>query len=273
MRLLGFRESGRVVVSCATANGELRPLAPAEEFWADPGAWQDARAGTPSRRVDPHAVSLVPAIPPSARILCIGLNYQAHADEGDWPPPQHPTVFARWLPSLAAEGTPVAVPPGEDGLDWEGELAVVVGRPLTHATPDEAAAGVFGYAAFNDITARRAQRLTTQWTLGKNVDRSGQMSEIVTADEVGNIDGLGLLLTTTVNGETMQSARTTEMIFSVPDLLSFLSGYMTLQPGDLLATGTPSGVGYRRQPPRLLLAGDLVVVDIERVGSVSTRVV
>lgn len=271
MRLVGLRQSGRVVVARVDDSGKPHPLAPAEEFWADPDRWRADAIGDGGGAGAGDL--LVPAIPPSARIICIGLNYREHAKEGNWPEPEHPTVFARWAASLAVDGAPVRVPPGEDGLDWEGELAVVVGRTLSRASRDEAAAAVFGYAPFNDLTARRAQRLTTQWTLGKNADGSGPLGAIVTADEVGEIDGDGLLITTTVNGETMQSARTNDMIFPVPELLEFLSGYMTLRPGDVVATGTPAGVGYARKPPRLLRAGDQVTVEIERVGAVRTPVV
>ncbi|HEY0869254.1 MAG TPA: fumarylacetoacetate hydrolase family protein [Acidothermaceae bacterium] len=271
MRLTAYRDGLHTIVACRTSDGGVAPLAEAEEFWADPYGWLAHPNATATSR-DVSELQIVPAVRGSARILCVGLNYQAHADEGPFTAPTTPTVFGRWAASLSTSGSSVRVPPDEPGLDWEGELVVVVGRPLSEATVAEAESAVFGFAAFNDITARSAQRLSTQWTLGKNVDRSGPLSDIVTADEVGDISD-GLLLTTQVNGETVQSARTTEMIFSVEQLLAFISRTMTLHPGDIVATGTPSGVGYARTPPWFLNAGDTVVVDIERVGSVTTNVV
>jgi 2-keto-4-pentenoate hydratase/2-oxohepta-3-ene-1,7-dioic acid hydratase in catechol pathway len=164
------------------------------------------------------------------------------------------------------------VPSSEPGLDWEVELAAVVGRPLAGVTPDQALAGVFGYAAFNDLSARRHQMHSPLWTLGKNADSSGPFSAIVTADEVGD-PSVGLRLLTRVNGEIVQDASTADMIFPVGTLLAYLSEVMTLHPGDVIATGTPQGVGFKRTPPRYLGAGDTVAVEIERIGSVANRIV
>jgi 2-keto-4-pentenoate hydratase/2-oxohepta-3-ene-1,7-dioic acid hydratase in catechol pathway len=248
----------------------LIPIASVADFWANP----ESALRNPTRyaRVALDEVELVPPVLPSARVICIGLNYAEHAVEGSWEPPEYPTVFARWTASLAVDGTPVAVPPGEDGLDWEGELVVAIGRTVTRETAGDVASAVFAYAAFNDLTARRAQKLTSQWTLGKNADNSGPIGDFVTADEVGSIER-GLIIETRVNGETVQSDTTASMIFPIGKLLQFLTQTMTLNPGDLIATGTPSGVGYVRNPPRLLHAGDIVDIEIERVGLLSTPVV
>lgn len=270
MRLTGFRDGRRTIIARRASAHTLKPIGEAEEFWADPyGAL--AQAGPRGPEVAEAGLEIVPAIRASARVLCVGLNYLEHAMEGVGQAPDYPTIFGRWTASLAAGETAVTVPPDEPGLDWEGELAVIVGQSLRHATPEQAAAAVFGYAAFNDLTARTVQKLTTQWTLGKNADGSGPLGEIVTADEVGDVSA-GLAITTRVNGETVQAARTSEMIFPVDRLLSFVSQTLTLHPGDVLATGTPSGVGYARTPPRFLTAGDVVEVEIERVGSVRTLV-
>jgi 2,4-didehydro-3-deoxy-L-rhamnonate hydrolase len=270
MKLTGYRDGRHTIIACRTSDTTLIPIGEAEEFWADPyGALAGIGAHPPV--VDSRDRQIVPAVRASARVLCVGLNYLAHAEEGVGTPPDYPTIFGRWTASLAATEAVVSVPPDEPGLDWEGELAVIVGRPLWQASPADAAAAVFGYAAFNDMTARTAQKLTTQWTLGKNVDGSGPMGEIVTSDEVGDISA-GLAISTKVNGETVQSARTSEMIFAVDQLLSFVSHTLTLHPGDVMATGTPSGVGYVRNPPRFLTAGDVVEVEVERVGSVRTLV-
>ena len=147
-------------------------------------------------------------------------------------------MFGRWVASLTVDGTPAPVPANEPGLDWEGEVAAIVGRQLTDVDEATARAGVLGYAAFNDLTARTAQKLTAQWTLGKNADRSGPIGPIVTADEVGDLAD-GLRVQTRVNGEVVQDGTTRDMIFGVGDLLSRISRTFTLNPGDVIATGTP----------------------------------
>ncbi|MGB3258686.1 MAG: fumarylacetoacetate hydrolase family protein, partial [Ornithinimicrobium sp.] len=177
-----------------------------------------------------------------------------------------------WTASLVTDGASVAVPPDEDGLDWEGEVAAVIGQRLNRVDPDTARAAVLAYAPFNDLTARRAQKLTSQWTLGKNADLSGPMGDLVTADEVGDLRD-GLHLQTIVNGEVVQDGNTRDMIFEAGEVLSRVSQIMTLNPGDILVTGTPEGVGYVRTPPWLLSEGDRVTVTVERLGSVSTTVV
>ena len=248
MRLTAYRDGRDTIIACRSSDTTVIPIGEAEEFWADPYG-SLARIGGDAPELDSRDREIVPAVRASARVLCVGLNYLAHAEEGVGAAPDYPTIFGRWTASLAPNEAVVSVPPDEPGLDWEGELAVIVGLPLWRASPADAAGGVFGYAAFNDMTARTAQKLTTQWTLGKNVDGSGPMGEIVTANEVGDISA-GLAISTKVNGETVQSASTSEMIFSVSQLLSFVSHTMTLHPGDVMATGTPSGVGYVRNPPR-----------------------
>lgn len=272
MRLTGIRNDDGSVVVAAVADGGFRPLAEVAKFWSDPYRFVDDAYVAGCGLVARQGTEIVPPVRPDARILCVGLNYADHVAEGPFSTPDHPTIFARWTPSLAVSGHEVEVPVDEDGLDWEAELLAVVGRPLSVATRDEAAAGVFAYACFNDITARRAQKLTTQWTIGKNVDASGPMSDLVTLDEAAD-PASGLRITARVNGELTQDARTDQMIFPVPDLLAFLSRSFTLRPGDLVATGTPSGVGYARSPAWLLHAGDSVEAEIEGIGSVRSRVV
>ncbi|MFC7485661.1 fumarylacetoacetate hydrolase family protein [Knoellia sp. CPCC 206453] len=271
MRLTGVRLEGRVVVAAVVADA-LLPLAEVTQFWSDPYRYTTPEHLSSAAAVPLAGADLVPPVRPDARILCVGLNYADHVAEGPFSTPDHPTIFGRWTPSLAPADHEVEVPVDEDGLDWEAELLAVVGRPLTVATRDEAAAAVFAYGCFNDITARRAQKLTTQWTIGKNVDSSGPVSELVTCDEAPD-PASGLRISARVNGELTQDARTDQMIFPVPELLAFLSRTFTLRPGDLVATGTPSGVGYARQPAWLLQPGDSVEVEIEGIGSVRSRVV
>jgi 2,4-didehydro-3-deoxy-L-rhamnonate hydrolase len=269
MKLVGYRMAEGGGIGRLDGESKLVPLGSVEQFWVDPAR---AISRSTAKGLDLAVLSLVPPVPAAARVLCVGLNYPAHVAEGTFQRPTHPAVFGRWTRSLTVSGTPAPVPTGEQGLDWEGELVAVVGHTLKNVSAEDALQAVFGYAAFNDLTARQTQHRTTQWTVGKNADQSGPMGEIVTADEVGDPRD-GLRIVTCVNGEIMQDGNTADMIFSVGDILAYLSETMTLYPGDLVVTGTPNGVGYTRRPPRLLQPGDEVTVEIERVGSIRTPIV
>ncbi|TQM02997.1 fumarylacetoacetate hydrolase family protein [Pseudonocardia kunmingensis] len=270
MKFVGLRD-GRETLVAAVVGDALAPLADVRDFYADLPRWTaEARAVTRGERPLAGA-PLAPPVPPSARVLCLGLNYRAHADEGVYGVPDHPTIFGRWTPSLSVGDVPVPVPANEPGLDWEGEVAAVVGTRMADVDAAAAEAGVLGYAVFNDLTARTAQKLTAQWTLGKNADRSGPMGPLVTADEVGSL-AAGLDLTTRVNGEVVQHGSTRDMIFGVGDVLSLVSRTLTLEPGDVLVTGTPEGVGYVRTPPWLLRPGDVVEVEVEKLGLLRTPI-
>jgi 2-keto-4-pentenoate hydratase/2-oxohepta-3-ene-1,7-dioic acid hydratase in catechol pathway len=274
MRIVGVEYDGEVSVANLSPDGtHLTALTGLREFWADPEAWLSR---PPAGGTTPVGRSrLVPPVLPEARVLCVGLNYLEHAAEGsyrDTELPEHPTLFARWTRSLTVDGAEIPVPSAEDGLDWEGEIVAWVGRTLVDAEPDEALAAVVGYSTFNDVTARRAQKLTSQWTLGKNADRTGPLGPLVPADEVGDLQD-GLRVRTRVNGVTVQDASTSQMIHRVGETLAHISRTLTLHPGDLLATGTPSGVGYARTPPWLLHPGDVVEVEVERLGTLRNEIV
>ncbi|MCK2212354.1 fumarylacetoacetate hydrolase family protein [Actinomadura sp. ATCC 31491] len=275
MRIAGIRRNGGPVeVASLSPDGtEVTVVAPLERFWEDAPGFLSREPGGES--VPAADVTFVPPVLPGARVICIGLNYLKHAAEGsfagqDLPP--HPTLFARWTRSLTVDGAPVPVPPDEDGLDWEGEVVAYVGATLVDATPDEALAAVAGYSVFNDITSRRAQKLTSQWILGKNGDNSGPLGPLVPAAEVGDLRD-GLRVRTRVNGEVVQDGSTDEMVYTVGDTLSLISRTFTLRPGDLLATGTPAGVGYARTPPWLLQPGDVVEVEVDRLGTLRNPIV
>ncbi|MEU6411175.1 fumarylacetoacetate hydrolase family protein [Microbispora sp. NPDC046933] len=275
MRIVGIRRNGGPVevASLSPDGAEVTVLASLERFWADAKGFVSREPAGES--VPARAVAFVPPVLPGARVICIGLNYLRHVAEGSFAGegvPPHPTLFARWTRSLTVDGAPVPVPSDEEGLDWEGEVVAYVGAPLVDAGPDEALAAVVGYSAFNDITARRAQKLTSQWILGKNGDNSGPLGPMVPAAEVGDLRD-GLRVRTRVNGEVVQDGRTDEMVYTVGDTLALISRTFTLRPGDLLATGTPSGVGYARTPPWLLHPGDVVEVEVERVGTVRNPIV
>jgi len=275
MRIVGIRRDGGEVVvgSLSDDSTQVTVLACLEEFWSDAAGFLSREPAGPCVPADGQ--ELVPPVLPGARVVCIGLNYLKHVAEGtfaDQDLPPHPTLFARWTQSLTVGGAEVPVPSNEDGLDWEGEIVAYVGAPLVDATPDEALAAVVGYSTFNDLTSRRAQKLTSQWILGKNGDRSGPLGPMVPATEVGDLRD-GLRVQTRVNGATVQDGHTSEMVYTVGDTLSLISHTFTLRPGDLLATGTPSGVGYARTPPWLLQPGDVVEVEVERLGVLRNPIV
>jgi 2,4-didehydro-3-deoxy-L-rhamnonate hydrolase len=272
MRLIGIRDGLRTVIGRVFDDSTVAQVVEATEFYVDVDRWVAHAAALPGGQSDRGAVEEVPAVPAAARVLCVGLNYRLHAEEAGLPIPEHPAFFGRWTASLVSTGTPVPVPLGEPGLDWEVELAAVVGRPIARADPDTALASVLGYAAFNDLSAREHQLHSRLWTLGKNADRSGPLSAIVTADEVGD-PRRGLRLQTRVNGEVVQDGSTADMIFSVGQILAYLSEVMTLNPGDVVTTGTPQGVGFKRTPPRYLTPGDLVEVEIEGIDAVANPIV
>lgn len=274
MRIVGIRRDGDVQVASLSDDGtRVTVVAGLEEFWADAAGFLSRRPAGETLAADD--VQFVPPVLPGARVICIGLNYLKHVAEGSFAGqelPPYPTLFARWTQSLTVDGAEVPVPSNEDGLDWEGEVMAYVGSTLVDATPDEALAAVVGYSCFNDLTSRKAQKLTSQWILGKNGDESGPVGPMVPAAEVGDLRA-GLRVQTRVNGETVQDGSTDEMVYTVGDTLSLISHTFTLRPGDLLATGTPSGVGYGRTPPWLLQPGDVVEVEVERIGTLRTTVV
>lgn len=280
MRVVGFKPVGATdgvtQVGVLGDDGQrVRALATVTDFWSDPvGHLARADLASTVETVAVADVELEPPVLPSARVLCIGLNYLKHIAEGshaDDGVPPYPTIFARWPASLTVGGAHVPVPPDEDGMDWEGEVVAYVGARLANATPEEALAAVVGYSTFNDLTARRAQKRTSQWTLGKNADRSGPLGPLVPANEVGDLRD-GLAIRTRVNGVVVQDASTDQMVYTVGETLSLISRTLTLNPGDLLATGTPSGVGYARSPVWLLQPGDVVEVEVERLGTLSNSI-
>ncbi len=219
-------------------------------------------------------VGLLPPIPSPARIICVGVNYADHAAESGRAaePPAHPVLFTRFASSLVGHGQPIERPAVSDQFDWEGELAVVIGRTAHAIGRDAALEHVVGYSCFMDGTLRDWQRHTSQFTPGKNFDRSGAWGPwIVTADEIP--DPSTLTLTTRVDGEIVQHASTSLMIHDVEAIVSYCSMFTTLQPGDVIATGTPAGVGFARTPQRWLAPGSEVRVEISAIGTLVNRVV
>lgn len=228
------------------------------------------------------AVDALPVLPAETRIgsclgwvpnfLCIGRNYAAHAAETGAAVPEEPMVFSKATSALAGPFDPLYLPPGADHVDWEVELGVVIGAPLSRASEAEAMAAVAGYCVVNDFSERHYQKERGgQFIKGKSLPGFGPVGPwLVTADAVADPQALALELS--VNGAVQQSARTADMLFGVAHLLSYLSHFMDLQPGDLLATGTPEGVGLGQVPPRFLRPGDLVEASIAGLGTQRTEI-
>ncbi|MBV9001693.1 MAG: fumarylacetoacetate hydrolase family protein, partial [Solirubrobacterales bacterium] len=244
-RLYVRGRDGYVDVAQATGVVELANLHALLE--SGPESWDVVRraADQEGRPVDES--ELGPAVPSPRRIICLGVNYADHAAEGGRPPTTWPEVFVRGADSVAPPYAPLVKPALSERFDYEGELGVVIGRGGRYIPAEDALSAIAGFVVCMDGTAREWQRAATQWTAGKNFDHSMPLGpELVTPDEVDVSDAQ---LTTVLNGELMQSASTSEMIFDVPRTIEFLSSFTTLRPGDVIATGTPAGVGFARQPP------------------------
>ncbi|MEJ7875358.1 MAG: fumarylacetoacetate hydrolase family protein [Solirubrobacterales bacterium] len=216
-------------------------------------------------------VTLLPPIPDPEKILCIGLNYRAHAEETKQSIPEVPTVFAKFRNALAAPGATVALPKASAKVDYEAEVCIVIGKRLKEVDAQAALAGVAGYTLLNDLSARDLQLATTQWISGKSFDGAAPCGPaLVTAEEAGPHDAIEFSLT--LNGEEMQRSGTSDLIFKVPELVSHISNLMTLEPGDLISTGTPSGVGIARKPSVWLKPGDEIEISSPQLGRLATRI-
>ncbi|WP_267225318.1 fumarylacetoacetate hydrolase family protein [Dyella silvae] len=281
MRFLRFQRGERVGTAVDAGEG-FRARFEGDALY--PGDVASLARMTPMQRASAvadlrsgDAVDLAPIayLPPCARpgkIICLGLNYRDHAREFEFQSPDYPTLFARFASSLIGHGQPLVRPRVSSSFDYEGELALVLGRGGRHIAERDALDHVFGYTVFNDGSIRDYQLRTPQWTVGKNFDGTGAFGPwVVTADELPP-GATGLLLETRLNGEVMQHASTSDMIFGVAQTIAIISEAMTLDAGDVIVMGTPSGVGYARQPPVYMKAGDVCEVSIERVGQLRNMV-
>jgi 2,4-didehydro-3-deoxy-L-rhamnonate hydrolase len=269
MRFIGYKDKAAAMIGRVTADGKVVPITDIESFYADLNHWA-RQSGDPAQALDLSKIEEVPAIPVGAAVFCVGLNYRAHAAEVNRELSERPVIFGRWTRSLVAGGTPV--PALDEKLDWEGEVAAVIGQPLFRVQEDAVERAIFGYATFNDISSRTYQRHTHQWTLGKNAVASGPIGSILTSDEVGNLKQ-GLDLRTRVNGQEVQQASTADMIHSLEKVVAYISEVCQLRPGDVIATGTPAGVGIGRVPPVFLKPGDVVEIEVEKLGKLRNTIV
>ncbi|WCP15382.1 hypothetical protein sphantq_03843 [Sphingobium sp. AntQ-1] len=211
-------------------------------------------------------LTFLPPLVKAPKILCLGLNYKDHAAEGGFQVPEFPTVFGRFNSSLIGHGAPIIKPPCSDQLDYEAEMVAVVGKGGKDIAKDDALSHIVAYSVFNDGSIRDYQLKTPQWTVGKNFDDTGAFGPwLVTPDELP-AGGAGLKIETRLNGQTVQSANTSDMVFDVVDTVALLSTCFTLEAGDLLVMGTPSGIGLARKPPLFMKDGDVCEVEIEKIG-------
>jgi acylpyruvate hydrolase len=239
---------------------------------ADP-AWSDRAAAATGPRLAVAELDYAPLVPDPDKIMCIGLNYRSHIAEmrgGD--PPAYPTVFAKYRAALIGAHDDIVLPFASSMVDWEAELAVVIGTPIRHGDLDAATAAVAGYSVLNDVSMRDWQNRTMQFLQGKTFEHSTPLGPwLVTPDEPGAVPGPDQRIGCAVDGQVMQDSTTGDLLFDVPHLVSYLSTILTLLPGDVIATGTPSGVGAGRKPPRFLADGELVVTTISGVGELRNR--
>jgi 2-keto-4-pentenoate hydratase/2-oxohepta-3-ene-1,7-dioic acid hydratase in catechol pathway len=225
-----------------------------------------------SEQLDPQTTSLAAPIPKPPKIVCIGLNYRDHAEETKMAIPSVPTVFAKFPTAVTGHRHPIVLPKNSTRPDYEAELAVVIGKGGRHIPEDRWREHVFGYTILNDVSARDFQMATSQWMIGKTFDTFAPIGPaIVTADEIEDPHQLAISLT--LSGEVMQNSNTSNLIFKIPQLIAYLSSVFTLEPGDVIATGTPAGVGFARNPPRYLKPGDEVTIRIAGIGELVNPVV
>ncbi|NDZ17510.1 5-oxopent-3-ene-1,2,5-tricarboxylate decarboxylase [Variovorax sp. WS11] len=272
MRLATFLIDGHPRVGAVTERGLIpfrRELGPDVGALLRNGASLQTLGDLPDTSlspVDPSSVRYLPPVVSPPKIICVGLNYADHTKESPYEQPDYPTLFGRFTSSLTGHGSPIVRPSCSDSLDYEGELAVVLGRGGRHISKARALDCVFGYSVFNDGSVREYQFKSPQWTVGKNFDDTGAFGPyVVTADELPP-GAKGLQLETRLNGQVVQSANTDDMLYDVATLISIISEAITLEVGDVIVAGTPSGIGWAREPKLLMRQGDVVEVSIERIG-------
>jgi len=267
---LGVKTDGGIV-DVSTAGG---PATMAEAIAGGQAALDRIAAALDGAEVhDEAGVPLAPCVPSPGKIVCIGLNYRKHAEESNMPVPTTPVVFSKFSNTLAAQGEEIVLPTSTSTqFDYEAELCVVIGKTAKDVSEADALSCVFGYCNANDLSIRDLQTRTSQWLLGKSTDQFFPIGPyVVTADEVG--DPQALRVVCRVNGQEMQSSNTADMIFSVAEIVSYCSTYFTLEPGDLITTGTPEGVAMGRADKPWLKVGDVVEIEVDKLGVLSNTMV
>lgn len=265
----GALVNGRVVDLQAASQGRLPTLRSA--LAQLPLAGIETLAASHAASIDPADITWLPVIPDAAKIFCIGLNYDEHRIEANRDKTAQPTVFLRLAASQIGHDQPLLLPPESERFDYEGEIAVIIGRGGRRIAEADAWEHIAGYAPYNDGSIRDWQSHTTQWTPGKNFPATGGFGPcMVTRGEVA--DGQEMTLTTRLNGQVLQQATTAQLIFSIPRLINYLSTFVPLEAGDVIVTGTPGGVGFKRSPPVFMRAGDTVEIEVSGVGTLVNTV-
>jgi len=272
MRFASCAHGGRTFAA-ALLDGAAVPLAGIPELGAQTPSSVLAEPPLDRARAVPLAeVTLRPVVPRPSKIVCVGLNYLNHVGETGREIPEYPVLFTKFAETLVGPRDPIVLPPESSQVDYEGELAVVIGRPGRRITADAALAHVAGYTIANDVTMRDFQYETHQWLQGKAWEACTPVGPwLVTPDETGDPSTLDIALT--LNGTVMQQANTSQLMFDIPVLISRISEFVTLVPGDLILTGTPGGVGFRRDPQVFLAPDDRVRVEISGIGALDNAVV
>jgi acylpyruvate hydrolase len=226
---------------------------------------------SPGRGIELDDAGLLRPLGAPAKIVCIGLNYREHAEESGAPLPRYPLLFSKYTSALTDPESDIPLPPESALVDWESELAFVFGRRCRRVSAGDAHTVVFGYTAANDVSMRDFQNHTTQFLAGKTWERSTPLGPaVIPADELGGASP-DLAISGSLNGSTVQDSRTSDLIFSIPQLVEYMTTIMTMEPGDVVLTGTPSGVGFAESPPRGLSVGDVYEVEIEGIGRLRNR--
>ncbi|GLY06638.1 fumarylacetoacetate hydrolase family protein [Actinoplanes sp. NBRC 101535] len=235
--------------------------------------WREVAAAADGPDHDPAALDHAPVVPVPGKVFCIGLNYRNHILEMGRELPQYPTVFTKFADALIGASDDIVAPPESAAVDWEAELAVVIGGMVRRASEASAAAAIAGFAVLNDVTMRDWQYRTTEWTQGKTFEATTPLGPmLVTPDELPGGVRPALPLSCSVDGEIMQKADTSDLVFDPVALVRYLSTIVTLRPGDVIATGTPGGVGHARKPPRYLAGGSTLVTEIGGIGRLTNQV-
>ncbi|WP_334028583.1 fumarylacetoacetate hydrolase family protein [Alteromonas sp. P256] len=281
MKLFNLHQSNKRFIAIEQADGSVRGLEVAtgsiptiEEFLTLTKAAQASisKRISDGKEINMDTVDFLPAVSAPGKVVCIGLNYHDHTKESGYDQPDYPTIFPRFNSSLTGHNCPIIRPTISDSLDFEGELAVIIGKGGRHISKQDALNHVFGYSIFNDGSVREFQFKSPQWTVGKNFDDTGAFGpSIVTADSLP-AGGKSLKLQTRLNNNVVQSANTSDMIFHVDELISILSQAVTLEAGDVIVAGTPSGIGWARDPKILMQEGDVCEVEIEGIGTLSNPI-
>ena len=278
MKFLRHGPIGNEKPGCIDSDGNIRDLSAVIADFTPETVTCDALAALAERGVsglpivDP-ATRIGPCVGAARNFYAVGLNYARHARETNNPEPKEPVLFSKSTSSICGPNDPIILPRGSEKTDWEVELGIIIGRPCSYVGKDEALDYVAGFCTINDVSERAYQiERGGQWIKGKSAPNFGPIGPwIVTPDEVGDPQNLSLSLS--VNGETVQNSSTADMIFSVAEIISYMSVFMRLMPGDIIATGTPEGVGLGLTPPRFLSAGDIVELSVEGLGTQRQTVV